>query len=204
MRYWKKKPVPVGTHVGVVVATYGQNLLPTLGSLQVQTYPDFTCMVVHDGPAKEPFLTAERVFASDARFEFACTPEREKVHGHSCRRYGFRSLLSRRTAPDLLCTTNGDNYYMPVFLEAMAEAAMRAASGWSVCNMVHSHKLWSELTVQVRRGYIDAASWMARSGMVVELPPWGDEFAADWHFLDSLRNKFGQPVRVPHTLLVHN
>ena len=204
MRFWRTRPVPVGTHVGIVVATYDQNLLGLLGSLQVQTFKDFTCLVVHDGPSKPPFDRAEGVFRDDPRFEFASTPVREKVFGHSCRRYGFSSLISRRAVPDLLCTTNGDNLCAPVLLESLAHAALGAKSGWAICDMVHSHKQWRPMKTVVERGRIDAACWMARAALVERAGPWCNDFAADWHFLERLNRLAGPPAKVDHTLVVHN
>lgn len=204
MRFWKTRPVPAGTHVGIVVATYNQPLLVTLGSLQAQTFSDFTCLVVHDGPGKEHFERTLKVFQDDHRFEFLETESREKVFGHSCRRRGFSSLLSRRSPPTLLCTTNADNYAVPTFLEALAHAALGTKSGWAICDMVHSHKQWRPMKTVVERGRIDAACWMARAPLVERAGPWCNDFAADWHFLERLNRLAGPPAKVDHTLVVHN
>lgn len=205
MRNWKTLSVPDGTHIGIVVATYKQPLLVTLGSLQAQTHRDFTCMVVHDGPATPVFERAEQIFRDDPRFEFACTPERKKLYGHNLRRYGFESLLARRSVPTLLCTTNGDNYAAPVLLEALAHHALNAPTGWAICDMVHSHYHWTPLTTRVQRKFADAACWMARSERVAAAGGWSsDDFAADWFFIEKLARTAGPPAKVPHTLVVHN
>lgn len=74
MRFWKTRPVPPHTHVGIVVATYDQPLVATLGSIQEQTYKNFTCMVVHDGPGTARCDRAYKIFGDDPRFEFAHAP----------------------------------------------------------------------------------------------------------------------------------
>lgn len=206
MRFWKTRPVPAGTHIGIVVATYDQPLIATLGSIAEQTYRDFTCMVVHDGPPRAGglFDKAEVVFRDDPRFEFAHTPSREKVFGHNSRRYGFSHLLGHRSPPTLLCTTNGDNYVVPTFMESLAHAALNAKSGWAICDMVHSHKHWRPMKTLVKRGHIDAACWMAKAALVERASPWGDDFAADWFFLEKLNRLAGPPAKVDHTLVVHN
>lgn len=204
MRFWKTKPVPHGTHLGIVVATYDQPLLVTLGSIQAQTYQDFTCLVVHDGPPTKLFDRAYSIFACDTRFEFANTENREKVFGHNSRRRGFSSFLSRRTPPDFLGTTNGDNYHVPVFFEALLSAASASPSGWALCDMVHSHRQWQTIVSKPVRKFVDAGNWLARSSLVERSGPWSDAFAADWEFVARMLKHGGPPAKVPHTLFVHN
>lgn len=204
MRFWKTRPVPADTQVGLVVATYDQPLIATLGSIQEQTHKDFVCLVVHDGPGTRKFDRAFEVFRDDPRFEFAYTPEREKKYGHNCRRYGLTSLLARRTPPDFLGTTNGDNYHVPVFLEALLHAACAHPSGWALCDMVHSHRQWQTIVSKPVRKFVDAGNWLARTPLVERSMPWSDAFAADWEFVARLLKHGGPPAKVSHTLFVHN
>lgn len=192
--------------IGIVVATYDQPLLATLASIQEQTHENFVCLIFHDGPPTEKYRRAEKVFGDDERFVFRQHGDvRSNKHGHPARRYGLDILTKAgKFSPDLVCTTNGDNYYAPVFLAEMGHAALSAKSGWAICDMVHSHRLWQPVAAKCERKFVDAASWMAKTS-VANAVVWDSyQFAADWDFCSRVRDKFGEPAVVRHTLLVHN
>lgn len=210
MRQWNKRErnrdANALIRAGMVVATYDQPLIATLGSIQEQTHDNFICLVIHDGPKTKPFLRAEQIFSDDHRFVFRqCGDVRANQYGHNLRRFGFKLLTHRGFGADMIGTSNGDNYYAPVYFEAMLDAiAASNSTKWAICDMVHSHRLWKEVISKPERKFVDAGNWMA-TREVVESVDWDKtDFAADWDFVSRVKEKYGEPAKVNHTLFVHN
>lgn len=210
MRYWNKQPHPIvgAPVVGLAVATYHQTACLTclLASLQAQTYRHFRVAVVHDGPMPENAFRSyldgrarKQNEIDDARFVLADVPHRG-VFGHNCRVAGW-AMLQDCT---YLGSTNGDNYYAPVYLEAMVHALQSQKADLAYCNVVHSHKLWHPMDTKLERGQIDVGCWLAKAELV-RATFWEDfTFAGDWSFLAAMLAKKPKVAKVKHYLMVHN
>lgn len=185
MRKWKTRPVAGSPRIGMVVATYKQDaqLRGLAASLQSQTYKNFCALAVHDGPAEDIYRKAWPT--DDPRFEWDELPARKNEFGHPSRRHGFTQFAGR---VDYLCNTNGDCWYAPVYFESMLNQIQAADADFVYCNMVHSHKLWAPLTTSIGRSCIDTGCWIAKASLVLTaLPDWtGNEFAADWTFIEKM------------------
>lgn len=212
MRYWKSKAIKGHPCVGMVVATYRQTycLRTLLSSLQAQTYGNFRCVVLHDGPADDSIRAFSGV-SGDGRFEWIETPERANVFGHNLRQIGFDRLFSTDGVDvSYVCTTNGDGYYVPVYFEAMIHRLQSTKSSLVYSDMVHSHerngKLWQPMSTAPIRGSIDLGCWMATATLVRSVK-WEDfGFAGDWTYFSRLAHVAGRGklAKLDMTLYVHN
>lgn len=203
MRYWKQRPTPGMPRVGIAIASYLRDdrrqlaaLRCLLASLEAQTYPHWRAVVVHDGP-----LGSERPdWLRSGRFEFRETPVRAGQFGHPHRQPAAASLAD---CP-IVGFSNGDNYYAPVFLEALVHEIAARKADLAYCDMVHSHQLWKPVTTKPTRGKIDVGGFLVRRSLV-EQTPWTDyTFSGDGRYVEALVRKCRRVAKVPGCLFVHN
>lgn len=203
-RRWNLKGKLDRTHlVGLAVVTYEQpNQLRALtGCLLCQTYPHFVARAYHDGPASPGVKEAWGV-PGDARFEWVETPKRENCYGHTNRRLGLNELTSRPEV-SVVGTTNADNLYAPVYLEAMVEA-FRTGADFAYCDMVHSHRRWEKVTSVIRRKFIDAGNWLVRADIARKIQWDKTDFAADWDYVHRITSLAKAHRKIPACLFMHN
>jgi glycosyltransferase involved in cell wall biosynthesis len=126
------------TRLDIVVATYNQEhwIDVLLHGLAVQTRTDFRIVVVHDGPSVQARKAVADIGRRTAlRLVYAETPRRFKDWGHSLRAFALERLVE---SPYVLFT-NGDNYYVPRFVEFAMAPFDDPAVGVAYFDMVHSH-----------------------------------------------------------------
>jgi hypothetical protein len=82
-------------------------------SILNQTAGNWKLTVHHDGPDEE-FERVMQSFSreSGGRISYKCSVSRHNDWGHSLRAEGLKSLTS-----DYVLMTNGDNYYVPPFIQ---------------------------------------------------------------------------------------
>tara|TARA_R110002051_G_scaffold325835_1_gene431953 strand:- start:859 stop:1569 length:711 start_codon:yes stop_codon:yes gene_type:complete len=114
---WKKIDVPLT--VGVV--TYSQNfLLKTLiNSFEAQRDPSWKMIILHDGPISTPLYESllNDNYLKNKKIILLTTDTRHNDYGHSLRNL----ILEKYLTTSWLLLTNGDNYYVPTFVENMTE-----------------------------------------------------------------------------------
>lgn len=136
LRVWKFFQGPAA--LDIVVATYHQHawLEALLYGLAVQTRQDFRVIVIHDGPSRATRDAVEEIVGrTRLRAIYAESPQRFKDWGHSLRAWALRELVE---APHVLFT-NGDNYYVPRFVEFAMAPFENDSVGVAYFDMVHSH-----------------------------------------------------------------
>lgn len=103
-----------GPRVAVIVPAYGVAHLvgEALESLQAQTMPDWECIVIDDG-APDDVAGAVAPFLSDPRIRFLSTSN----HGVSA----ARNRAVRETSAPLIALLDGDDLFLPVYLETMCD-----------------------------------------------------------------------------------
>lgn len=203
MRTWSSNYVPDNNKVGLVVVTYDQpaQLHAMTGCLLCQTHLNFTAIAYHDGPAS-PAVRGRWGVPGDTRFEWVETATRENCYGHTNRRRGFESLLSRKDV-NVVGTTNADNLYAPVYFEAMLEQ-IRNGADFVYCDMVHSHRRWNVINSAIRRKYIDAGNWLVKADIARKVVWDKTDFAADWDYVQRVIAVARNVKKVPASLFMHN
>lgn len=214
MRFWKSKPVDGDPLVGAAVACYQPGnphdrrafaLKALLASLGAQTYSRLRVEVTHDGPARTwlPELIAG---AAGASLPCALTysAQRDGSHGHPHRQAAIERLL--RQGAEWILLTNDDNYYVPVFLEALLSAGTRKPHPRVVyCDMLHSHRQWKLFTTRPKAGAIDLGCVLAHKEAVEKVRFDDHSFRGDGIWIEKLvRACRGRVAHVPLPLFVHN
>lgn len=196
---WTYLPTRHHRKVSVAVASYNNpdGLATLIASFRAQTHPNWELVVVHDGPGPESRRLVDVV--DDPRIVFY-EAEHRGSWGHP-----HREAALRRCTGDILGLTNEDNYYVPVYLEAMVNALETKNVDLVYCNTIHSHHLWAPMDVALQKGRIDLGSWLANRSAVADVPFRDFSFAGDWTFLSDVLAKCKTgTTKIDHYLFVHN
>jgi hypothetical protein len=218
MRFWKPKHFDRRPKVGVGVATYQDSksdarrwhtLLSLLHALRAQTYPDWVCAVVQDGPWPESPPGGRRLCGDladavpDSRVRFYDTPDRLRAHGHPWRQSTVELLAAEGC--EWLTLTNDDNWYAPVYLEWLTFTAVNTPDcDFVYCDLVHSHQLWKPVATQPRYRHLDLGAFLVRTELARKVPFDKFEFNGDGDWIDRLVARARAVNKVPATLMVHN
>ena len=109
--------------IEVVCATYGQDecLKCFINAFKSQSNTDWFLRILHDGPGTDYEKLKEDLgvngYLTD-QVTIDATPERKNDYGHSSRDFALKNPTGDS---DFVLLTNGDNYYLPTFVEAMGE-----------------------------------------------------------------------------------
>ena len=109
--------------IEVVCCTYGQDecLKCLINAFKCQTNTDWFMRILHDGPGDNYEKLREDLnkngYLTD-QITIDATPERKNDYGHSSRDFALKNPTKDS---DFVLLTNGDNYYLPTFVEAMVE-----------------------------------------------------------------------------------
>lgn len=206
MRNWKKRYVDPSFKVGISIVTYNQThcLASLIHSIRSQGYDLYRGSIIHDGPWTDlAFKTCQNAIDGDTRFEMLASETRANKFGHNLRQIGFDRAVA--DGCNWLCTMNGDCWYAPTYFEWMLSKATESNANFIYSNLVHSHTLWQPLRAEVRRGCIDAGSWIAHTSLVGDTKWDNLSFAGDWDFIKRLKEKPNfKPAKVEGFIYVHN
>jgi cellulose synthase/poly-beta-1,6-N-acetylglucosamine synthase-like glycosyltransferase len=199
----------------IVVATYRQDhwLEALLYGLAVQTRKDFRVVVVHDGPSKRAREAVEEIGRRSAlRLVYAETPRRFKDWGHSSRAHA----LEHHVDSPYVLFTNGDNYYVPRFVEFAMAPFENPAVGVVYFDMVHSHDR-TESVPPGEYGYFrtefqpfkcDIGAFITRTDIAKRVGFRHRHNVADAVFIEEINaDRIQHPfeiVKVDRVLFVHN
>lgn len=173
-------------------------------ALQMQTYPDWEILLIHDGP--ETIGLRRRIEAiGDLRVRFHETDQRFNDWGHSLRAVALQIISEVPISGDHIVVTNADNYYVPGFIEQM----LRGFDSDIVavyCAMIHNHHNWKLIDSTPKRGSIDCGCMMVRREVSLAVGWRSREHHADWVYIQDIIRRFGlQRLRkIPNVLFVHN
>jgi GT2 family glycosyltransferase len=191
--------IPEDVKVTMVCVTYNRplELQVLIGCMRVQTWQNFEILVYHDGPSD---ITREAVMKmGDPRVKYFETEERLGGFGHHMRAMGIKEATG-----NYIGITNDDNYYAPVYLEAMLSSLITSGADVSYCNMIHSHQQWRPFDTFHQGGRIDAGGWIGRSE-VIKSTEWHDlGFCGDGTYINDLVSKGTRFVKIPGYFFVHN
>jgi hypothetical protein len=208
MRNWRSKTnIPSSAKIGISLVTYhqGDSLASLIHSIKAQTYKNYYIHIMHDGPWSSEYNRAICLKAvdGDPRFFVGCTETRANKFGHNMRQAGFDAAINEGC--DWIGTMNGDCWYAPVYFEWMLGSAYSIKASFVYCNMVHSHTLWGSVKTSMTRGKIDGGGFLMHKALCDTVKWTSTEFAADWFYIDKLKNKPGfVPAKVDGYLFTHN
>jgi hypothetical protein len=207
VRYWQPKTFKRRPLVSLVIASYVVDdprridaQLSLLYCLRAQTYRNWQAVVVHDGPDGGRLDRVRKAMADDERIRVVAAPERKQCFGHPWRLWAVKKC----TTGEYVGMANEDNWYAPVYLEALLHELVNLGGDFAYCDMVHSHKEWKPLETRPVRGRIDVGGWIAARVLVTNTP-WTDmDFAGDATYIQALTGKARNIRKVKAHLFVHN
>jgi GT2 family glycosyltransferase len=192
-------PLPRSPLVTMVVVNYNRpyNLPVILNSLRCQTYQNFEVIVVHDGKNDENRKIVEDI--GDDRFVFIETDERYGGFG-----YKSRMLGTELAKGEFIGHTNDDNYYVPVYFEAMLSKLLNEEADIVYCNMVSSYNQWYPFETYPKIFGIDAGGWIAKTELARATEWINTTATGDGIYFEDMMKKAKKVVKVNNYLFVHN
>lgn len=192
--------------ITVIAVTY-DHPIPTLNrfvsSLQCQSFQDFRCYMIHDGPLRKPSM--EELYdkiniSDDNRFTIIETEERKGYWGHFNRQWAINVL----PLAEFTHLTNADNMYLPNCFEI---AMQRLSQGNDIVywDFLHSYFEYIKFNAQFEINHCDFVNFVVRSSLLKEVGfnhPL--QFAADGLLINDLAaatnkiNKIDGPVLSIH------
>jgi len=167
-------------------------------SFLCQTYDNYEIYIHHDGPLDDKTLADKFRNLSD-KIIFIDNLEHKGSWGF----YHRHNVSMIEPHADWILYTNEDNYYAPVFLERMIQAANSANSKMVYCDSSHSHFDYTVLDTAVQRGKIDMGSFITHIDLI-KSTPWTDFTAgADGIYAEAVGRKTN-PVKARGVLFFHN
>lgn len=196
--------------IRIIAVTFGHRteLEIFIGSLLLQTSPDWTCEIWHDGVAPQEVLDIMSRYAGDDRIVLKCTEQRNGVWGHVSRRQGLNELDGDHKN-DFVLITNGDNYYCQNFVsECLEQTKERKNVGIVFTDTIHSHLQWGYHKSQLYEGGLDMGCCIVRLDIAKQVGFRYNHFSADGAYLAEcgrVASKMGLcAVHIPKALFVHN
>ncbi len=195
--------------IEIIAVTYQQPgpLRVLVQSFLNQTAANWKLTVIHDGPSTE-FDAMMEAYAADPRVKFWSTATRHNDWGHSLRDEGIK-----RATGDYLLQTNGDNYYVPRFVEFVNAKIEAHDPDVVIFNMVHSHDrpggmplpAYSAFTTEFRSARLDIGAAVVRTSIAKAVGFTGRKADADQAYFAAIHDK-GPPVvaKIERILFVHN
>jgi len=195
----------------VICVTFNQvnQLRCFVASMACQTDLGFTLRIIHDGPnleMQECVKDLHLVFPN-LQITYQETSLRFNDYGHTLRDIGLSEAVE-----EYVLLTNGDNYYVPIFIEEIRKSIITKSPEIVYFDMVHSHVLedlpnpigYQVLITEPKIYRIDIGSFVFKRvfGQSIGFKDRG--FEADGMFFESLKAKDPKIVKIPKVLFVHN
>lgn len=193
--------------IDIICVTYGQNesLKCFINSIKSQTNNNWRLFVIHDGYNNELRSDlSSNGYLVDDKVIFIEYPERVNDYGHTLRKWGLETLVTS----EYVLITNGDNYYMPTFIDEV----VKRNEDFIYVDCIHSHKTpnnhnktdYGLLDAKLSRGWIDIGSAVIKSDIAKSVGFNSTEFHADWVFFEELLKKSINTFKISKILFVHN
>ena len=178
-------------------------------SFLVQTNPNWTLHVIHDGPAPADLWDIFRLFIDgfkkDNRIHFYESEERNEKSGHPNRRMMLQKIDV--DPKDFILMTNDDNYYTPRFIEYFLAKA-RFNTGLIYCNTLHSLTDYVIHNSTLGQGGIDMGAFIVRADIAKMTGFNHDDDQADGFYCgecaETCKKHDLQTVKIEKALFVHN
>jgi hypothetical protein len=192
--------------LSIVIVTYQQpdELACLLYAFATQTLQNFEILVLHDGPHASTREVVQR-FSEEHPLvptSYVETDRRYNDYGHTLRQMGIEEARC-----EYLLITNGDNYYVPRFIEFTFDAIDEFELDLVLFDMVHSHFAYTPFSTAPTRWNVDIGSIVVRTEMAKHVGFTDKGFEGDATFMeDLLRDKDGprKVGKLCKTLFIHN
>lgn len=157
--------------IEIIAVTYKQEgpLKILVQSFLNQTATNWILKVIHDGPS-DSFESMMKEYKNENpdRIVYNHTTQRYNDYGHSLREIGLQGVSG-----DYVLLTNGDNYYVPIFIEAVSKAILEHDPDVVLFDMIHSHSRaggrnvpkYSFFKTSYKRRSIDMGSAVVRADL---------------------------------------
>jgi len=195
----------------VICVTFNQvnQLRCLVASLACQTDLGFTLKIIHDGPSSETrecVNELQRMFPN-LQIIYQETSLRFNDYGHTLRDIGLSEAVQ-----EYVLLTNGDNYYVPIFIEEIRKSITEENPEIVYFDMVHSHLIkdlpnpigYQALITEPRINRIDIGSFVFRRVLGQSIGFKERGFAADGIFFEALKATGPKIVKISKVLFVHN
>lgn len=187
-----------------IIPTYNRpnHLMCVINSIFAQRSDKWKIHVVADCPPEGTLDKIMDYFKDDKRIKFTILPERYNDWGHTPRNYGLEHATE-----DWVLMTGEDNYYVPVFVDNMLDAA-KPNVHFIFSNMVHN---WTNfqyfpINCEPKWGSIDIGNFIVRREYGQQMKLDVTDMQADGKFVEEYLKKFPlkKVAKINKFLYVHN
>ena len=180
--------------IEVICVTYGHNneLKCFINSFKCQDDQDYFLRIIHDGNCKQykklkKDLESNDYLTQDITLE--CSNKRFNDYGHSLRDYCLKNPIRDS---EFTLQTNGDNYYLPIFVRRIKKVYKKYESIPLLIffNFVHRHKVdkldkvgfFREINANLKETKIDMGSCVIKSDIARKIGFNSRRHNADWDY----------------------
>lgn len=187
-----------------IIPTYERtdHLMCIISSIKAQRSGKWKIHVVADCPPEGTLDKIMDFYKDDERIKFTILPQRYNDWGHTPRNYGLENATE-----DWVVMTGEDNYYVPVFVDNMLDAAT-PNSHFVFCNMVHNWTKHQYIPIDCKPkwGQIDIGNFMVRREYGQKMKLDVTNMQADGMFVEEYLKKFPLKdiIKINKVLYVHN
>jgi hypothetical protein len=198
----------------VVIICPIYNTFPEIvSSLINQTHKDWELLLIHDGP-NATRLGQLIEFIGDVRIRYWETEERKGLWGHPLRQSSLKDMNVLCPDADFVLITNGDNHYVPHFLEYMLKGFSKNTLITYCSQFIHAYESWQKTTIvenmqqnvknidwevykygiidtRLELGYIDIGCVLVDRKIAIETGWPSFEHSSDWDFINLIIQKYG-------------
>ena len=195
----------------IVCVSYRQvnQLRCLVASFACQTDLGFTLRIIHDGPDLETRECVDEFKFMYPNLDIAYqeTSLRFNDYGHTLREIGLSNAIQ-----EYVLLTNGDNYYVPIFIEELRKEIIAQEPDIIFFDMVHNYIFhnppnpigYQTLITEPRMYRIDIGAFIFRKALGQLIGFKDRTFEADGVFFERLKALDPKIVKIPKVLFVHN
>jgi len=172
-------------------------------ALQLQTYPNWKLILVHDGP-NTTGMRKLLDFIDDPRITYFESQTRFNDWGHSLRQIAL-DYVGQQMDGEFIVMTNADNYYVPGFTAAMIDQ-FKPQTVAVYCDMIHDFYRWEYTKTRLVHSYVDCGCFMVRRATALSGGWKSKEYDGDWTYIEEIRSRHGEEsiTKINAALFVHN
>lgn len=192
--------------VKVLCVAYNRpiELMQICSCFLVQTNPNWELTIMYDGIIPKQIQDIMNLFG-DPRIYFTHSEKRNERWGHPNRKIMLQSTDG--SSEDYILLTNEDNYYVPIFVDAMLRNAKENV-GIVMCDTVHSYSSYTPHISELRECGIDMGAFVVRGDIAKAVGFKHEHFSADGRYAEECgeycRKNGLEILHVNHLLFVHN